>query len=86
MVTEVNIPEFMNKPIKEYIRMTREDYDADRRFVAHAAWRQGWKACLKRCICIILIILLGLGYVAWRISCLPSAEAIELPVQELAGY
>lgn len=85
MAAEINIPEFMNKP-KEYIRMTKEDYNADRVFIACAAWKQGWLACLKRCICIALMIILGLGYVAWRISCLPSAEAIELPAQELVDY
>lgn len=85
MVTEINIPEFMSKP-KEYIRMTKEDYNADRAFIARAAYKQGWLNCFKRCIIIGLIIILGIGYIVWRISCLPPAETIELPVQELMGY
>lgn len=82
MAAEINIPEFINKP-KEYIRVTKEDYNADKVFIARAAYKQGWQNCFKRCIIISLIIILGIGYVAWRISYLPSGDAIELPVQEL---
>lgn len=85
MVTEINIPEFMSKP-KEYIRMTKEDYNADKVFIARAAYKQGWLNCFKRYIIISLIIIFGIGYVAWRISYLPAVDAIELPVQELMDY
>lgn len=85
MVTEVNIPDFMSKP-KEYISMTKEEWDADRIFIAKAAWKQGWIACFQRCLCLALLIILGLSYVAWRISCLPSAEAIEFPAQIMMSH
>lgn len=85
MNKEISIPEFMNKP-KEYITMTQEEYDDDRRFIVHAVQRQCQQEYLKRGFCILLLAVLGISYVAWRISVLPEGPLKQFPGSESIEY
>ena len=66
MNQEINMPEFINKP-EEYINMTKEEYNQDRRFLIYAVrkecQREYQKMLFKRSICTLLLTIIGLCYV-----------------------
>ena len=84
MNQEINMPEFINKP-EEYINMTKEEYNQDRRFLIYAVrkecQREYQKMLFKRSICVLLLTIIGLCYVIWRINKIPDALFMQLPTQ-----
>lgn len=84
MTSEVNIPEFLNKP-KEYVTQTKEEYNHHMRKAVNIGMERGWVSGCKAGVCIGLLIALGIGYVIFRINTLPDLNQIKgLPVSVMA--
>ena len=78
------IPDFMQNSATEYISMTREEYENDRRFIAGAAYIQGYDACIMEHrfhVIALVILLIVLGIAGWYVHTHYTIDITRIPAQ-----